>query len=76
MPTVTIGANTGDDYSGVEDTAMRSSSATSNYDTRTTIQISENSISDHNIMLFRFTGISNLPAALTVSNATISSFIE
>ena len=76
MPTITIGDNTGDDFSGTEDTHISESNATTNYDTTTPIEVTKYDVGNHTHALMKFSGISNLPGALTVSGATLYFYQE
>ncbi len=71
MPTVKIGDNTGDDFSGTEDTHVREANATTNYATVNPIQVTKWTGGDHTHLIIAFSGISNLPGTLTVSSATL-----
>lgn len=72
MTVVVIGDNTGDDYSGTDDTKLRSSAATTNYGTDGEISISSSYFGQVNVSLLRFSGISNITGPVTVSTATTS----
>jgi len=71
MPTVVIGNNTGDDYSGVEDTTLLEANPTYNYGSEV-ILATRGTSSYKNITLISASGLSNIPATSVVSLATIS----
>jgi hypothetical protein len=72
MPTVVIGNNTGDDYSGTEDAQIKESSPTYTYGNRITMEITKYASGDHTNTLLRFKGLSNLPSGITVSASAIN----
>ena len=67
MPTVVIGNNTGDDYSGTEDAIIVSGATTNNYGGRT-----ESSIATGLYLLIRFSGLLSISGPVIVSTATLS----
>lgn len=71
MPTVVIGNNTGDDYSGVEDTHIKESHATNNYGINSTYETTKYASSDHTHSLIRFSGLSSISGTVSVSSATL-----
>jgi hypothetical protein len=71
MPTVTIGGNTADDFSGSEDAQMKEALSTNNYGGTTSFQTSLWAVGDYTHALISFSGISNLPSSLTVSSVTM-----
>lgn len=71
MPTVVIGNNTGDDYSGVDDAQIKESRATNNYGGSGTYEITKYASSDHTHTLIRFSGLSSISGTVSVSSATL-----
>lgn len=71
MPTVVIGNNTGDDYSGVDDTHIKESHATNNYGSNSTYETTKYASSDHTHSLIRFSGLSSISGTVSVSSATL-----
>jgi hypothetical protein len=77
MPTVVIGDNTGDDYSGTEDVQIKSAAPNSNYSSGwTTFEISKYGSGDHAHVLLSFSGLSNITGNITVSAASINIYRE
>jgi len=79
MPTVVIGDNTGDDFSGTEDAMVKNFSTRVgfNYGGSTLLEITKYTATpDHAHSLIRFTGISNLPSSITVSSASVSLYLN
>jgi len=73
MPTVVCGDNTGDDYSGTDDTTIASAAATTNYeDSSNNLTINYWNGSDEIGGLIRFTGMSSIPSSATVSAASLN----
>lgn len=74
MPTVVIGNNTGDDYSGTEDTMLLEwgAFATRNWGARGETEVSKAASGDYSHTLIKFSGLSNLPSSISVSAATIN----
>jgi hypothetical protein len=70
MPTVVIGNNTGDDYSGVEDTVLHSDAADTAYGSQAGLECKYTS-SARNNTLIRFSGLSNIDGPATVSAASV-----
>lgn len=70
MPTVVIGNNTGDDYSGTEDTVLHSDAPDSTYGTQTGLECKYTSSARNNTLL-KFSGLSNITGPVTVSAASI-----
>ena len=70
MPIVTIGDNTGDDFSGTEDARLRESDPTTNYET-SILEVGKYASGNYVHLLIAFSGISNLPGSLSVSSATL-----
>lgn len=71
MPTITVGANTGNTYSGVTDTAFDSTNTGTNYGTGTVINATKFTSGDHQHSAVKFGGLSNITGPVTVSSATI-----
>lgn len=71
MPTVIIGNNTGDDYSGTEDAMIRRNSSVNNFGGSTEFNIQKYNDSQHCNLLIRFTGLSNIPSGITISSALL-----
>jgi hypothetical protein len=73
MPTVVIGNNTGDDYSGTEDAMILEwgSLATRNCGGRVNTEISKAASGDYANTLIKFSGLSNLPASISVSASAL-----
>ena len=71
MATVDIGDNTGDDFSGTEDTKLKSTEATTNYGSEGTTEVTKYEVGNHSHTIMKFSGISNLPGALNVSSSTL-----
>jgi len=69
MPTVTIGENTGDDYSGSTECWLKETSDPFPRNNQIVTGIWDSDI-DEKVSLVSFSGISNLPSTLTVSSAT------
>ena len=65
MPTVVIGNNTGDDYSGTEDAAIYGT--TLNYGAQT-----ESGCFSNRNLLIKFSGLSSISGPVTVSSAVLS----
>lgn len=72
MPTVVIGHNTGDDYSGIEDNRLVQLAATTNYGTSNRFDMQEGVTNQYSYGIMRVTGLSNISAPVTVSNAKLS----
>ena len=70
MPTVVIGNNTGDDYSGTEDTVLYSDAPNSTYGTQTGLECKYTTLDRYNTLL-KFSGLSNITGPVTVSAASI-----
>lgn len=71
MPTVRIGLNTGDTFSGVEETDFIQNTPTTNYLTNSVFGASKFNASNQNTSAIRFTGLSNITGPVTVSAATL-----
>jgi len=71
MPTVVIGDNTGDDFSGTDDNRLYLADATGNYGA-SNLSITWESATERLHTIIRFTGLSNLPSSATVSSAIMS----
>lgn len=67
MPTVVIGNNTGDDYSGTEDAFIASDNTTGNFGGR-----EDCGVTNSNRALIRFTGLDNIPSGSTISASPVS----
>ena len=74
MPTVTIGDNTGDDYAGTIDTFLQEAAPTSDGGDLDIVVRSDSGARRHG--LIAFPGISNLPAAIAVSAATMNLYLS
>lgn len=72
MPTVVIGHNTGDDYSGIEDNRLVQLAATTNYGTNNRFDMHEGVTNQYSYGIIRVTGLSNISAPVTVSSAVLS----
>ncbi len=71
MPTVTIGDNTADTFSGTDDTQIVETSPTFNDATSVDIEIAKYASGDHRHCLIKFGGLSNITGPVTVSSATL-----
>lgn len=71
MPTQTFGSNSTNTYIGSEDNQIKSNNADANYGGRTTIEATKWADGNHTHILLGFSSLSNLPANITVSSATI-----
>lgn len=71
MPTVTIGENTSDDFSGCEEVRLTEVAPTTNQD-GSDLQVTKFAASDHHNSLIKFTGLSNIPAGSTITAASIN----
>ena len=76
MPTVKIGDNTGDDYSGTIDTRIVSSAATTNYGSGSSFQVNKWGSGNWTHGLVSFTGLSNISPTVTVSAATVYLYLS
>jgi len=76
MTVSVIGDNTGDDYSGTEDAQLKEGAATTNYGSNANFEVGKYDSGDYTNGLVSFSGISNLPASLTVSSAVLSLYLE
>lgn len=72
MPTVIIGNNTGDDYSGVEDGRLIQATPTTNYGTSDAFDMIKAVSGQYTHSLIRFSGLSNISESVTVSSAILS----
>jgi hypothetical protein len=72
MPTVVIGNNTGDDYSGVDDSSLAESSANANLGGLESIYVNKVSSGSYRYALIKFTGISSMPSGYTITDASLS----
>lgn len=71
MATVTIGANTGNTYPGIEDAYIDSVASAVNYGSSSDLYIHENTtVIRHTVM--KFTGLSNITGPVSVSSAVLS----
>ena len=75
MVAVVIGDNTGDDYSGTEDNALREGSPTQSRGSNAVININKIVSGNHWHTLIRFTGYSSLPSTLTVSSSVLNLYL-
>jgi hypothetical protein len=73
---VTIGGNTGDDFTGVEDTFLDSAQATTNFSGNTDISISKYDTGSHGHGIVKVTGLSNITGPVTVNEARLCGSIE
>lgn len=71
MPTITIGNNTGDTYSGTEDAMIKQTYPTYNYGSRTTLEAVKYATNDHTHTLLKFTGLINIPSNAIINNAVL-----
>lgn len=71
MPTVVIGNNAGDDYSGTEDARLYQPWADYNFGANTQIVVSKYGSGNYSNTLLKFSGLSNL-SSITVSAATLA----
>lgn len=71
MPTVTISANTGADFSGASETELFSGSPTTNYSSTNFPGITKYAAGDHRHTMFRY-DCSGISGPVTVSDATLS----
>ena len=71
MTTATIGNNTGNTYSGTQDTWLREGVPTTNYDGTTPIEATKYNTGDWSTCLFKFTGLASISGPVTVSAATL-----
>lgn len=76
MPIETIGENSTDDYSGLEDTFLYEGQATSNFDTDVNFKAQKPASGQHANELVRATGLSNISASATVSAATFYAYLH
>lgn len=77
MVAVVIGDDTvGTDYPGTEDNALREGSPTQNRGTQTIINVNKIAAGNHWHTLLSFSGLSNLPATLTVTSAYVSLYLS
>jgi hypothetical protein len=74
MPTVVIGNNTGDDYSGTEDTMLRSAFPDDNYGSNIDFNVQRYASGNHVTSLVRFTGLSSISSRVSVSSASLYIF--
>lgn len=71
MPTITIGANTGDTYAGFDETKIRQLAPTTNHGTDGDIEVSKYSGGDWTSSLIKATGISSIPTNSIISAVSI-----
>lgn len=78
MPTVIIGNNTGDDYSGTEDATLQGHSAyaNNNYGSATDIETSFYYDGYPTNALIKFSGLSNISSLVTVETSTLYIFFN
>lgn len=76
MVTVVIGDNTGDDYSGTEDSRMQETAYTTNYGSATEYEIQSQTTSNRHHVCLKFSGISNLPSSLSVTSSVVSLYLN
>ena len=72
MPTVVIGNNTGDDYSGTEDGRLIQATPNTNSGTVDVFDMIKAVSDQYTHSLIRFSGLSNISAVATVSSAVLS----
>lgn len=72
MPTEVFGDNTGDDYSGTEDTQLSEFAPTTNYGTAAYVEINKYGSGDWNHGCLSWSGMSSLPSSITVSSSSIN----
>jgi hypothetical protein len=72
MAIAIIGNNTGDDYSGTEDAFITNNNGSANYGASEHLYVWN--VNPYANSLIRFTGISSLPAGITVSSASLFVF--
>jgi len=75
MPTTVIGDNTGDDYSGTEDTQIQSANDTAGGD-GPSFEVTKYAVGVHISALVRFPGLSNIPSNALFSSTTFSLYLE
>ncbi len=72
MPTVTIGDNTGDTYSGTADNWLNETNPVNNGGAYEYFVVSgEIDVGDRSSSLLKFTGISSIPVGKTITDATV-----
>jgi len=71
MPIEIIGENTGDDYTGCDETYLQQFSPTVNHGASAVFYMSKYSAGNWNHTLIKFPGISSLPGSATISDATL-----
>lgn len=71
MPILTFGPNTTDDHAGLDDTTLNSNDPTANKSAVTDIGVAKYAVGDHANGVLRFTGLSNLPSGITVTEARL-----
>ena len=71
MTVTVIGDNTGDDYSGTEDTFLFEAAPNNTYGTFPYFYINNHAVGQHMVTLLAFPGMSNIPSSATVTNASI-----
>lgn len=69
--TATIGDNTGNTYSGTDDTQLKANAATTNYGSSGSMDVNKYGVGDHANALVKFTGLSSITGPVTVSSATL-----
>lgn len=72
MPTVVIGNNTGDDYSGTEDTRLTQASPTTNSGTVDVLDMNKATSGQYQHSIIKFSGLSNIPSSVTIDSAYLS----
>lgn len=71
MPTVTIGQNTADTYSGFVDTYISEGTATTNYSSASGIEVNKYQSGGWNMVLCKAAGLSSIPPGSTVSAVSL-----
>lgn len=72
MTVVVIGDNTGDDFSGTDETDIRSTSQTSNFGTNATFQTTKYSAGNDANGLIKFPGLLEISSPVIVSSAVLT----
>ena len=71
MPSITIGNNTGDTYSGTEDAWLRQYQNTYNYGGWSEMNVQRYASGNHSTSCLKFSGISSIPTGATITAASI-----
>jgi hypothetical protein len=70
MPVITIGENTGNSYTGCEDSEIQVNNSTNNYGGSLTQAFGSNDYIFWEVLI-KFSGISNIPAGATINSASL-----